>query len=75
MSALKSQMFFRAKQKIFYFIQKTIDKWGTLWLNDFIIIEKDVDGKSAFSDFAPESRRLVRVGAKGIGSLLPELVL
>jgi hypothetical protein len=37
--------------------------------------DKDVDGKSAFSDFAPESRRLVRAGANGIGGLLPELVL
>ena len=37
-------------------------------------MDKDVDGKSAFSDFAAENRRLVRAGAKGIGSLLPELV-
>ena len=38
-------------------------------------MDKDVDGKSAFSDFAAESRRLVRAGAKGKSGLLPELVL
>ena len=38
-------------------------------------MDKDVDGKSARSDFAAESRRLVQAGAKGMVSLLPELVL
>jgi hypothetical protein len=38
-------------------------------------MDKDVDGKSAYSDFAAESRRLVQAGAKGMDSLLPESVL
>ena len=39
------------------------------------LYEKDVDGKSVRLSFAAESRRLVRAGAKGMDSLLPELVL
>ena len=38
-------------------------------------MDKDVDGKSVYSDFATESRRLVQAGAKGMDSLLPESVL
>ena len=38
-------------------------------------MDKDVDGKSALSDFAAESRRLVQAGAKEKSGLLPELVL
>ena len=75
MYAPKSQMFFGLKQNIFSFGAKPIDKEQTLCLNDFIILYKDVDGKSAFLSFAAERRRLVRAGAKKIGSLLPELVL
>jgi hypothetical protein len=56
------------------FFRFFVDKVGGLCLNNHNI-QKDVDGNPAFSQYAPESRRTVRAGAKRIGGLLPESVL
>ena len=73
MRAKKSNVFLH-KTIIFLLAQKDIDKPGSLCLNERNM-KNDVDGKSVLSDFAAESRRVVRAGAKGEDGLLPELVL
>ena len=51
-----------------------VDKPLCMWLNYRNAYRKDNDGKFACWD-APESRRMVRAGAKRQRSLIPESVL
>ena len=73
MRSKKSNVFLQ-KTTIFLLVQKGIDKPGSLCLNGFNI-KNDVDGKSVLSDFAAESRWVVRTGASAKGDLIPESVL
>jgi len=48
MSAVKSQMFFAQRAKIFFLLvifEKNVDKSGVLWFNYHNFISKDADGK------------------------------
>ena len=71
MSALKSQMFFYAVQKIFLGCQKTIDKFTDLCLN-VTNMDKDFDGKFVLPGVLTESRWLVKTGEDAKADLIPE---
>ena len=67
-------MFFALVQNIFAVSEKVVDKPVVLCLN-VSNIQKDFDGKFAFSGILSESRWMVRTGENGEGDLIPESVV
>jgi len=70
----ENSLYFRQIVQNAFFCARAVDKWHCLWFNDIRTYRKDIDGNLPLPE-APESRRLVEAGAKGLGILIPESVL